>query len=179
LRARDSAIDVDVEETVFHQVAVGLHLQGAAANWRNLLVASNTFYKVGQGVLFDMMPGPATDGLSFFNNLFVESAERDVIVAQGYNDAEFLRMFASNPGGIDFNWTTRTAQVPPVPAEIPSLFESRRGRYGATPQFITVDPASDDFLRPAPGSPQANVGVAEALVPKKRFGSQIGAVRPR
>jgi len=179
LRARDSAIDVDVEETVFHQVAVGLHLQGAAANWRNLLVASNTFYKVGQGVLFDMMPGPATDGLSFFNNLFVESAERDVIVAQGYNDAEFLRMFASNPGGIDFNWTTRTAQVPPVPAEIPSLFESRRGRYGAMPQFITVDPASDDFLRPAPGSPQANVGVAEALVPKKRFGSQIGAVRPR
>ena len=179
LRGRDSAIDVDVEETVFHEVAVGLHLQGAAANWRNLLVASNTFYKVGQGVVFDTMPGPATDGLSFFNNLFVESAERDVSVVQGYNEAEFLRMFAANPGGIDLNWTTRMAPTPPVPAEIPSLFEARRGRYGVMPQFISVDPANPDFLRPAPGSPQANVGMAEALIPKKRFGSQIGAVRPR
>ncbi|MFN9370434.1 MAG: protein kinase domain-containing protein [Planctomycetaceae bacterium] len=179
IRARDDALDLEVEETIFHQAKIGLHLQGTNPNWRNLLLASNTFYQVGQGVVFDNMPGSATDGLSFFNNLFVESAERDAIVAQGFNEAVFLQMFASNPGGIDFNWTTRPAANPPVPNEIPSLFVARSGRYGVQPQFVSVDPASDDFLRPAPGSPQGNVGQAEALFPKKRFGNQIGAVRPR
>ena len=179
IRARDDALDVEVEETIFHQAKIGLHLQGANPNWRNLLLASNTFYQVGQGVVFDNMPGPATDGLSFFNNLFVESAERDAIVAQGFNEAVFLQMFASNPGGIDFNWTTRPAPNPPVPNEIPSLFVARSGRYGVQPQFVSLDPASEEFLRPAPGSPQGNVGQAEALFPKKRFGNQIGAVRPR
>ena len=179
VRARDEAIDVEVEETIFHQSKVGLHLQGSNPNWRNLLMAANTFHQVGQGVVFDNMPGPATDGLSFFNNLFVESAERDASVAQGFNEAVFLQMFASNPGGIDFNWTTRSAANPPVPSELPSLFVARSGRYGVQPQFVSVDPGSDDFLRPAPGSPQGNVGQAEALLPKKRFGNQVGAVRPR
>lgn len=179
IRARDEALDVEVEETIFHQAKIGLHLQGANPNWRNLLLASNTFYQVGQGVVFDNMPGAATDGLSFFNNLFVESAERDAIVSQGFNEAVFLQMFASNPGGIDYNWTTRSATNPPVPNEIPSLFIARSGRYGVQPQFVSIDPGSEDFLRPLSGSPQANVGQAEALFPKKRFGNQIGAVRPR
>jgi serine/threonine-protein kinase len=179
LRARDEAIDVEIEETIFHQAKHGVHLQGANPNWRNLLLAANTFHQVGQGVVFDNMPGPATDGLSFFNNLFVESVERDAIVAQGFNEAVFLQMFASNPGGIDFNWTTRPAANPPVPNELPSLFVARNGRYGVQPQFVSIDPRSDDFLRPAPGSPQGDVGQAEALLPKKRFGNQVGAVRPR
>jgi hypothetical protein len=179
VRARDDAIDLELEETVFHQSKIGVHLQGANPNWRNLLLAANTFHQVGQGVVFDNMPGSATDGLSFFNNLFVETVERDASVAQGFNEAVFLQMFASNPGGIDFNWTTRPPANPPVPSELPSLFVARSGRYGVQPQFVSVDPGSDDFLRPAPGSPQGNVGQAEALFPKKRFGNQVGAVRPR
>ncbi len=178
--AANSAIDLEIEESIFHQTKVGVLLRGTGATWRNLMLAANTFHQNDQAIQFVEMPGEATSGLGFYNNLFVESKTRDAEVGAGFKEREFLAMIASVPGGIAFNWTTRARpeKVPP-PDEIPSLVEARLGRVAAIPKFVSTDPASSDFLAPTPDAPQTKAGIAEALIPLKRFGTQVGAVRPK
>lgn len=178
IRANCDVHSLEIEESVFFRTRFGIELLGESRTFRNLLVAANTFYENELGVQFAQMPSMSTTGLGFYNNLFVDAKSRDAVVATGYKQPEFLAMFATNPSGVSLNWTTRTASDKPPPEELAYLFEAAGGRFGAQPRFVSTDPAHPDFLRPAPGSPQAKVGTAQALLTRKRFGAQIGAVRP-
>ena len=63
------------------------------------------------------------------------------------------------------------------PDEIAYLFEAFGGEVGRSDvAFLSTDPASPDFLAPAPTSPHRQRGT---LLDSKKFGTQVGAVRPK
>jgi hypothetical protein len=101
-----------------------------------------------------------------------------VVVEAGYKERPFLAMFRTNPGGAAFNWTSRDKAADLKPELLNHLFEAVGGKFSAQPRFASTDPGSPDFLAPTPDAPQRAVGLAPALDPK-RFGRQIGAVRPK
>jgi serine/threonine-protein kinase len=177
VRIDTNAIGIEITESIFFENSTGILLQGEDRMWKDILIASNTFYQSDRAIVFAAMPGAQTGDLAFHNNLFVNSKAADVIVEKNYKSADFFLMYRTNPGGSAFNWTTRTPGDPPAPGELATLFETHGKKSGvADLQFASTDPTSPDFLAPVPGSPQRQVGT---LLDPKKFGQQVGAVRPR
>src|SRR5262249_40923127 len=145
--------------------------------WKDVVFGANTFYENDRGIVFTNMPGPQSNGLGFYNNLFFGSKTADAVVEKDLKVTDFLAMYRTTPSGSSYNWTTRKRAKPAEPAkpeEINYLFETIGGEFGrGNVQFSSIDPASPDFLAPAAGSPHRQKGT---LDPKK-YDTQIGAVR--
>jgi len=171
-------IDLEINESVFYQVGKGVALEGKDRTWRDVVFAANTFQECDIGVVMAEMPGATSNGFGFYNNLFAGNRQGDVVVESGYQERAFLTMLRTNPGGAAFNWTSRPKPEESQPRQLAFLFEAAGGRFEVQPRFESTDPGSPLFLAPAEDGPQRSVGLAPALDPKK-FGRQIGAVRPR
>jgi hypothetical protein len=170
-------IDLEILESVFFQTQAGLRLSGAGRTWRDVVVAFNTFYESERGIVFTHMPSPSSSVFGFHNNLFVGSQGADAVIEQGFNLPQFLAMLGTTPGGMGYNWTTRPQPNPAPPGELLNLFDAAQGRFAvAELQFQSLDPMNPAFLAPAEGSPQRQVGT---FLDRHKFGTQIGAIRPR
>ncbi|HEY2251886.1 MAG TPA: protein kinase, partial [Planctomycetaceae bacterium] len=181
IRLESNATGIEISESIFYETLTGIKFQGDERAWRDVLIASNTFYQNDRAIVFTSMPTGQTADLGFHNNLFFNSKTADVVVEKNYKPNDFFLMYRTSPGGFAFNWTTRPPADPPKADEIATLFDSTTSRNTATDiQFLSTDPASPDFLAPAPGSPQSQRGTR--LTPTKlgtKFGPQVGAVRPK
>ncbi|MGE5191406.1 MAG: hypothetical protein ACM3U2_02820, partial [Deltaproteobacteria bacterium] len=131
-----------------------------------------------RAIVFTNMPGlQNTTDLGFYNNLFFGSKTADAVVEKDFKERDFLSMYRTSPGGAGYNWTTRPRLDPAKHEELPYLFETLGGGFDKKDvNFVSTDPASPDFLAPAPGSPQRQQGTLPGLH-LKNVGPQIGAVR--
>lgn len=169
------AIDVEILESIFFSTKSGVRLEGTGRTWRDLILAFNTFYDVEQGIVWTNMPGGASHGFGFHNNLFVGSKSADAIVERDFSAGPFFSMCRTTPAAASHNWTSRPKPDPIPPEQLPFLFENMQGRYGASELlFQSLDPENAAFLAPVAGSPQQHAGT---LLERRRFGDQIGAVR--
>jgi serine/threonine protein kinase len=174
VKVESDAIGIDISESIFFQNVTGVKFIGADRMWKDVVFGANTFYENDRGIVFTNMPGPQSNGLGFYNNLFFGSKTADAVVEKDLKITDFLAMYRTTPGGSGYNWTTRKRAEPAKPEEINYLFETIGGEFGREDvQFMSTDPASPDFLAPATGSPHRQKGT---LDPKK-YGAQIGAVR--
>jgi hypothetical protein len=167
VRAESDIIGLEIFETIFHQTATGLLLEGADRTWAELHVFSNTFHENDRAICFSQMPGGESRGFAFHNNLFLNSRTADLVVEQGLKRVDFGAMLEYTPAPLDFNWTTRKAlpETPPAESTEVSLFVSSAGQTEVSGlNFVSLDP----------GSPHEKRGTR--LDPKK-FGPQIGAPR--
>jgi serine/threonine-protein kinase len=177
IRLETNALGIEISESIFYETAVGIRFEGEERIWRDVLIAANTFYRTDRAIVFTNMPAGQTGDLGFHNNLFVDSGTADVVVERDYQPDSFYRMYRTSPGGFAFNWTTRPLADPPKADEIATLFDSALGKSNATGiRFLSIDPGSPVFLAPAPEGSHRQAGTK---LPVSRFGTQIGAVRPR
>jgi serine/threonine-protein kinase len=177
IQVDSGVIDLEILESLFVQMQTGIRLAGAGRTWRDVLLAFNTFYENDRGLVFSHMPSPSSSGFGFHNNLFFGSKAADAVIEQGFNLQQFLATLGTIPGGVGYNWTTRPKPNPAPPGELLNLFDTAPGRFAAADlRFQSVDPMNAAFLAPAEGSPQRKVGT---FLDRRRFGEQIGAIRPQ
>jgi serine/threonine protein kinase len=166
--------DVDVLETVIGDAKVAMRIEGEALRHQNLVFAYNSFHLGESGILFTNQPANDSSGLGFYNNLFLGQSGPAVLIAKGFNKDEFLRMYSKNGGGAVYNWTDTTPATPPVPGTLP-LFDAQ-GQTGVKDlPFVSTDPSSGNYLRPAPNSPLASVGLPQV---KDLVHARVGAKAP-
>jgi serine/threonine-protein kinase len=172
-----NARGIEISESIFADTVTGVKFQGEDRAWNDILIGADTFYRNDRAIVFTNMPATRSRDFQFHNNLFVESKTADAVVEKDYKPADFFVMYRTFPGGSGYNWTTRPQSDPPNPDELVTMFETVDGRRNVGDlQFVSTDPASPDFLAPAPNAPQRQ---RSTLLDQKRFGTQIGAVRPR
>lgn len=166
--------DVDVLETVIGDAKVAIRIEGEALRHQNLVFAYNSFHLGESGILFTNQPANDSSGLGFYNNLFLGQSGPAVLIAKGFNKDEFLRMYSKNGGGAVYNWTDTTPATPPVPGTLP-LFDAQ-GQTGVKDlPFVSTDPSSGNYLKPAPNSPLASVGLPQV---KDLVHARVGAKAP-
>ena len=162
-----------VSESLFIKTPVGIKLDGTGRTWRDLEFSNNTFFENDRGILITNMPSSGSSGFGFYNNLFVGLKGPSVIVEQDYKDIAFAGMYNTIGSGVSNNWTD--SATAPVPGEV-NIFTASGGRRDVKDlQFVSRDPNSPDFLVPAPTSPHKAVGT----INPKKFGNQIGALKPK
>jgi eukaryotic-like serine/threonine-protein kinase len=173
---QSQAIDVEIFESIFHQAETAVKLDGEEQIWKDIVLASNTFFQNGRGLVFTNMPAAGSFGFGFYNNLFFGQKTADAIVEKDLKIPEFLNMYTRERTGAAYNWTDKQFPATPPADALAVMFQTTGCRTGATDvQFVSTDPLSPDFLVPAATSPHKSVGTPDA----KRFGPQIGALRPR
>jgi hypothetical protein len=181
IRLETNVHGIEMSESIFYETQTGIKFDGADRTWRDVLIAADTFYQNDRAIVFTNMPSGQTADLGFHNNLFYGSKTADVVVEKDYKSTDFFTMYRTSPGGFAYNWTTRPLSDPAKPDEIGTLFDSSLGKYSVPDfQFLATDPASPDFLAPAPTSPHRQQGTR--LTPSKlgtQFGPQIGAVHSK
>jgi serine/threonine-protein kinase len=170
---------IEISETILDKAVTGIKFQGEDRNWNDILIGFNTFYQNDRAIVFTNMPASRSRDLQFHNNLFVDSKSADVVVEKDYKPSDFFLMYRTFPGGSSYNWTTRPTSDSARTDELSTLFEtatagSKRGVGDL--QFVSTDPENPEFLAPTPTAPQKNTGTLSDV---KRFGTQIGAVRPK
>ena len=166
--------DVDVLETVIGDAKVAIRIEGEALRHQNLVFAYNSFHLGESGILFTNQPANDSSGLGFYNNLFLGQSGPAVLIAKGFNKDEFLRMYSKNGGGAVYNWTDTTPATPPVPGTLP-LFDAQ-GQTGVKDlPFVSTDPSSGNYLKPAPNSPLVSVGLPQV---KDLVHARVGAKAP-
>ncbi len=149
--------DVKLMKTIFYQVNVGVHFRGGKLTLKDVGLANNTFFKLKQGIVFDVMPDKNSTRLGFFNNLFDQTEGADFAVEKGYVPADFAG-FAGQSGN---NWTSKPMLDPNL-----VIFGSG-GQAGVKPQFVNDGPDSIGFLAPSTTSPQRDapaMGFADPYV---------------
>ncbi len=172
-----NARGIEISESIFADTVTGVKFLGEDRGWKDILIGADTFYQNDRAIVFTNMPSARSTDLQFHNNLFVNSKAADAVVEKDYKPADFFLMYRAFPGGSSYNWTTRPPSEPPNPEELVTLFETLDGKRNVDDlQFLSSDPASPEFLAPAPTAPQRQRGT---VLDQKRFGTQIGAVRPK
>jgi serine/threonine protein kinase len=166
--------EVEFRGNIFSDAKTGIRIEGDALRHRDLTFAYNSFHLGETGIRFTNMPAADSAGLGFYNNLFVGQTGPAVLIEKDFKVDDFLRMYSKNAGGAVNNWTD--ADKPSTPATgVLMLFEAA-GRWAAKDvAFQSTDPSSGNYLKPAPGSPQANVGRPNI---KAYTAAQVGAKAP-
>lgn len=166
--------EVEFRENVFSDAKTGIRIEGDGLRHRDLIFAYNSFHLGESGVRFTNMPASDSAGLGFYNNLFAGQSGPAVQIEKDFKVDDFLRMYSKNAGGAVNNWTDADKPAAP-PAGVLMLFEAA-GRWGVKDMaFQSTDPSSGNYLKPAPGSPQASVGRPGIKAYK---GEQVGAKAP-
>jgi len=153
-------IGIDVAESIFYRSSDGIRIDGQPAV-KSLHVANNTFREVKTGIHFAQMPNDLSTDLVFRRNLFSKIERVEGAVDLGYDETRFRAMMASNPPGIENNWSDRPAATAPTSSEMVILFDGggRRGETGFA--FTSTDPQNAKFLAPSSTSPQREVAGAQ------------------
>lgn len=166
--------EVEFRENVFSDAKTGIRIEGDGLRHRELIFAYNSFHLGETGIRFTNMPSSDSAGFGFYNNLFVGQTGPAVQIEKDFKADEFLRMYSKNAGGAVNNWTDADKPAAPPPGVL-MLFEAA-GRWAAKDlAFQSTDPSSGNYLKPAPGSPQSNVGRPGI---KAYQGVQVGAKGP-
>lgn len=172
---QSQAIDVEIAESIFHQLDTAVKFEGEARVWRDIVFASNTFFQNNRAIDFTNMPAAGSIGFGFYNNLFVAQKTGDVVVEKDLKMSDFPEMYTKRLAGAAYNWTDKPVSSASADA-LTIIFESWGGKSGvADLQFASTDPSNPEFLAPAATSSHRSVG----SIDDKRFGRQIGAIRPR
>ncbi len=111
--AQASLVDLQIVECVFGQTTTGVRLEGRG-QWKDLVFAHNSFHKGQRGVVFTHMPAATSDGIAFYNNLFVELGGPAVNIENGFQEGTFLTHFTKQGGGAQHNWTDADEPAAPV-----------------------------------------------------------------
>jgi serine/threonine protein kinase len=164
--------DVDVLETIIGDAKVAIRIEGEALRHQNLVFAYNSFHLGNAGIQFTNQPANDSTGLGFYNNLFLGQTGPSVLIEKGFNKDEFLRMYSKNGGGAIYNWTDATPPTPPVPGTLP-LFDAQGQTGRKDLPFVSTDPSSGNYLKPAPTSPLVSVGQPQVKgLPHARVGAK-------
>jgi len=148
-------------------VKVGVHLQGKTS-WRDDQFVNNTFYQCPNPVLVGEQPELSSKGVSFRRNLFVESGP-EVVIEKNYIEMQIID--AQMMGPTAWNLSTR-ARPESAPNELPIFGDG--GQHGRTDlKLVSTDPKQREFLAPAVGGLQREVG--GQLADEKPY---VGAVGP-
>jgi serine/threonine protein kinase len=166
--------DVDVLETIISDAKVAIRIEGEALRHQNLVFAYNSFHLGNAGIQFTNQPANDSTGFGFYNNLFLGQTGPAVLIEKGFNKDEFLRMYSKNGGGAIYNWTDAAPPIPPVPGTLP-LFDAQGQTGRKDLPFVSTDPSSGNYLKPAPTSPLVSVGLPQV---KDLVHARVGAKAP-
>lgn len=175
----DRATGIDVQGCVFVEAKQGIRFDGNKSEFRDVIMANNTFVGSTVGISFAKMPAANTNGLGLFYNLFYKQKGPVAQVDKDFKDKDFLAMFSpigQTGTGIAYNWTDRKEPAPPVANEpkIPTAFN---GQWDfQQPKFLSDQPDDKDYLVPATDSPLGN---RNGRLIDKRFGPHVGAIPPK
>ncbi|RMG39018.1 MAG: serine/threonine protein kinase [Planctomycetota bacterium] len=156
IRVDGSARQVRVMHNVFHACRQGVRFTRRAMALANVLCAHNTFYRCERGFVFEAIPQKA-DELSFTRNLFARQAGPELIVESGFDAATFADMIGKSGLGLTHNFSDR--RQPPQPNEFEIVLPRETHRLERI-DFVSEDPQSPDFLRPAPRQPFVHLAPA-------------------
>jgi hypothetical protein len=161
---------VSVRQCLFHEMRAGIHYRAQQPDVQNVSFINNTFHRVRHGILFDHVPSVGSTGLTVHHNLFVEvNPGPEVMVSAGLDAPRAEALLG--PGAARNNWS-QTASHQPQTGEL-DVF-SQDGRRGAEiGAFVSRDPASPDFLKPA--SPTVRI---ELKTPAPNAEPYVGASAP-
>lgn len=190
---------VHIAESIFSQTGIGVMLGGENVDWKDIVFSNDTFYQNDRGIVIANMPGAASSGFAFYNNLFLGTKGMRVVVDKNMVSYAFSDMYTKSGVSVAYNWTdsvdpnpppvidpkappAKDAKPPepldaksPVPKEV-RIFDQAGGRWGANDlQFLSTDPANPEFLAPGATSPQRSA----PAVNSKKSKPYIGAVAPK
>lgn len=158
-----STWDITVTQSVFHKTRTGIAFSGAEHDISQIKISNNTFYQFGRGIQFESGPVPASSGITFIQNLFVEGDGFEVAT-----DVENISLQELSTGAVkpQSNWTTGEKKDS---SNWLDIFTENGMLATAEIEFKSTDPNSTDFLKP-----QAAMKVTNPIDGK----SYVGAVAP-
>jgi serine/threonine-protein kinase len=159
--------DILVENCMFIETGVGVRLNPQGRVLQNIEFVNNTFYKLRNGFVFSEMPKGESEGIGFYNNLFVEEEGPEVVVEKDLNPTEMQGILSTTASGMLNNFTNRQ---PGTAAGEFSIFSNGGVTGVADYAFESTDPKSARFLAPTKTSPQKSVPSGG------RFESYAGAI---
>ena len=162
---------VTVRESVFVKAAVGIRFDGPG-RWIDFHVTNNSFFQCPIGIAFTTQPDALTGGLMIRRNLFVGTSTAEALVQAGYNEPAFQAMLSDPGGGMEWNWSDRTAPATLAPGEI-KLFAANGKRGDAALALASQNPGDAQFL--APTGPSLHKSIPN---PREHEKPWIGAIGP-
>lgn len=163
---------LEIRQCIFADTEAGIHFADSRPTLREVLIANNTFYQTGRGIVFASMPHDSSRELAFLRNLFAGLDGPEAVIETGYSDAAFNRMLSTNGTAIENNWSDRPAPQSPAAGERNLMLRPQRERVQRF-SFASTDSSEAKFLAPAPKSPHATIrGTRRGLQPF------VGAVGP-
>lgn len=137
-----STWDVNISQCIFHKTLSGITFAGDEHDISQVKVANNTFHEFGRGIQFESGPVPASSGITFIQNFFVDGAGFEVSTNVENVSLQELSTGATQPQS---NWTSGEKQESPNWLNI----FTENGKLAAKDiEFKSTDPNSTDFLKP-------------------------------
>ncbi len=137
-----STWDVNISQCIFHKTLSGITFAGKGHDISEVKIANNTFHEFGRGIQFESGPVPASSGITFIQNLFVNGNGFEVSTEVENVSLQQLSTGAINPQS---NWTSGEEQES---SNWLNIF-TENGKLGAEDiEFKSTDPESADFLKP-------------------------------
>jgi eukaryotic-like serine/threonine-protein kinase len=144
IRFLDSPSNVEISQTVFHNLGTGIHFEGRL-QLNSVTIQRNTFHKLTMGVEFANLPLAGSGDIIISHNLFDTITGPDATVKSPNNGgATFKQFLMVGSKGMGGNVTNRKAAHP---KDISALHRNG-GKLGATVSYKSTDPKSSDFLKP-------------------------------
>ena len=151
--------DVLIQQTIIHNAAVGIRIDGQSPFLQNTEFSNNTFHQLERGIVFSAMPDSTSNGLVFSRNLFAAIKGPEIVVEKDFKELPFNGMVSVSVP-ILHNWSTRTVPANPKQGERELMLPNPKGQRTGRLKFLSTDPADDQFLVPSPGVLPRNLGGA-------------------
>jgi serine/threonine-protein kinase len=165
------SLNFEFRECIFSECQAGVKLL-EQTSWREFVFVQNTFYKCGYGVLVAEQPPPTQKGFSFRRNLFAETAQTEVFIEKGFDDAMLRER--QMLGSMDRNWTDQSKpDLTKLPKGELSIFGNGH-REPINFAFASTNPQDAKFLAMTDASPHKRVPDGQRQDEK----TWIGAVGP-
>ena len=144
IRFSDVTTDVAVEQSIFHENQRGVVFDGGKEqDISRSTFANNTFHNCKAGINFETGPIEACTAVTFYQNLFVNVPDGEVITQRAGVLLDALSANAITPR---MNWTTGSKRGGEKWLDI--FVMGGRLDIGNV-EFLSLDPSSDSFLKPA------------------------------
>jgi len=158
---------VQIKDSMFHKLQVGIDLTATSPIAESLLIANNTFNECEIGIKIQDMLDDASQELGIVRNLFVGPGTTPAVVSNNFNADEFNSILMSDQQGVGFNWSGPGVEASENNIQ---LFD-RNGRSNVKDlELVSTNPSDSGFLKPKNG--KGWVGGASG------YKSHVGAVSP-